>query len=505
MYNTLTIMLATVGLAILVMLFCSYFKYTSQKVPGLNYCLIFIAITFVSVLLLVTCYFVQDSDTLLRFTALLVATMTLSNTAFALTMVFLIGKISEKRRTYFRLLFIVPVLVLVLAITNPFHHLIVESVEKSADSFGFFFVYGKLSAPLAIYSYILVGVVILNAFLTIRNAAKRNRRLIWIIVAISIFPSLFSLLEMATPYLAGIHPAYLLMFIPVLFITNIFYQYLHSARNKAISHTGEIYVLFDRWGSCVDANRAGREFFQRFCNTQAPTLLSLEKLVGQNGLAGLEEAEFELESDDAFKYYRISSFQISDTISRDCGDGFLIREVTEFREQMNKLSSLAAKDALTGIKNRRYFDEYSKNSVLHSARHNQPLTLLMLDIDHFKRVNDTYGHIIGDEVLITLCRICSQVLRKTDVFCRYGGEEFVILVEGTNKQGGMETAERILNAVNVQPFSTSAGDIPITVSIGGCSLTAQREDQIERWLECSDQMLYEAKRGGRNQIQYHKG
>ncbi|MDR2945730.1 MAG: GGDEF domain-containing protein [Candidatus Adiutrix sp.] len=177
--------------------------------------------------------------------------------------------------------------------------------------------------------------------------------------------------------------------------------------------------------------------------------------------------------------------------------------VAKSDSQISELSGLASEDGLTGAKNRRFFNEFLKMSIDLAAAQGHSVTLLMLDIDLFKRVNDTYGHAVGDEVLVELCRVCGKLLRKTDVLFRYGGEEFAILLGSADQPGGHGTATRILKAVNSKPFLTTAGEIPITVSIGGCTLPAQWNDPITRYVECADHMLYQAKNSGRNRVCYH--
>ena len=160
-----------------------------------------------------------------------------------------------------------------------------------------------------------------------------------------------------------------------------------------------------------------------------------------------------------------------------------------------ELKKMIVTDELTGIYNRRKFEEAIQFEMQRSDRHNTGLCLLMMDIDHFKSVNDTYGHPVGDQVLKTLTRTVKQILRKTDYFVRFGGEEFVIIATDTRLEGARKIGEKVRQRVENHHFETVRH---ITISIG---VAEYREgDSKERLLARADKALYQAKQGGRNQV-----
>ncbi|PIW27375.1 MAG: hypothetical protein COW30_10390 [Rhodospirillales bacterium CG15_BIG_FIL_POST_REV_8_21_14_020_66_15] len=173
------------------------------------------------------------------------------------------------------------------------------------------------------------------------------------------------------------------------------------------------------------------------------------------------------------------------------------RDVTEDVKREEELLSLATTDDLTGAKNRRHFMERAELEVHRLRRHRVPFSVALLDLDHFKNVNDTYGHQAGDEVLKEAVQRWQKGRRPFDTLGRLGGEEFAILLPGADAGAAMTVAERLRAVIADQPFDTVAGPIAVTVSIG----VAEAEDgdqSIEGTLGRADAALYQSKRAGRN-------
>lgn len=160
----------------------------------------------------------------------------------------------------------------------------------------------------------------------------------------------------------------------------------------------------------------------------------------------------------------------------------------------HQLEALVSIDALTGLKNRRFFQQRLLESLALFQRTQQTFSLLIIDIDHFKRINDTYGHPVGDFVLTNLAQLLQSLSREMDIAARYGGEEFVILLPNTDKENAMLTAERYRSKIE----SAAWGEYKVTVSIGAA--TVSQEDTDESLLNKADQALYSSKKGGRNRI-----
>lgn len=169
-----------------------------------------------------------------------------------------------------------------------------------------------------------------------------------------------------------------------------------------------------------------------------------------------------------------------------------------------RLKALAVTDGLTGIANRRRFDELLLSEWRRCARAQQPLTVLLVDIDYFKQVNDSLGHLAGDQCLIAVAALCAKLLsREGDLVARYGGEEFAVLLPGTDEQGAYCVAERLRQAVASSPVTIEGHQEPVklTASIGLATLVPVNGVEPESLVQCADQALYAAKGAGRNQVQ----
>jgi diguanylate cyclase (GGDEF)-like protein len=160
-----------------------------------------------------------------------------------------------------------------------------------------------------------------------------------------------------------------------------------------------------------------------------------------------------------------------------------------------RLAELAATDGLTGLKNHRHFRETLPVLVSLATRQEIPLSVLMIDMDHFKAYNDTFGHPAGDEVLRALAALLSTEVRQQDVVARYGGEEFAVLLPGADEGSARLTGERLRAAVESHPWPRRA----VTVSIGAATLTPGEHDG-QTLVDRADRALYEAKRRGRNRL-----
>lgn len=178
-----------------------------------------------------------------------------------------------------------------------------------------------------------------------------------------------------------------------------------------------------------------------------------------------------------------------------------LRDMTEHKRAQTALEFLAARDGLTGIANRRSFDEKLMHEWRRERRDHQYLSLLMIDVDYFKRYNDTYGHLKGDECLRQVAGAMTDVVfRPADLVARYGGEEFGIILPATGIDGATVVAERIQERVAGMGIAHAASDTGrITLSIGVASTTPDNEDH-ESLLQAADTALYEAKHGGRNRV-----
>jgi two-component system cell cycle response regulator len=178
------------------------------------------------------------------------------------------------------------------------------------------------------------------------------------------------------------------------------------------------------------------------------------------------------------------------------------RRYTErLRDNVQLSIEMAITDALTGLFNRRYMETHLGTLIEQAASRGKPLAALVLDIDYFKSVNDNYGHDAGDDVLRDFALRIKRSIRGIDLACRYGGEEFVVIMPETDMAVAAMVAERLRRRIAAEPFAIDRGSrtIPVTISVGIAALRG-RDDNAAAVLKRADQALYRAKRDGRNRV-----
>lgn len=266
-----------------------------------------------------------------------------------------------------------------------------------------------------------------------------------------------------------------------------------TLRLRIIFHSG-FYVLFDAWAGIL-LWRTLRPGMRHFHRAVAVVLLIFAAFLATRLLYAVISPT--LTTSFVQDPMQMSSFFMAMVF------GFCLTmalAVMMFREKQVELMALAEKDPLTGMNNRLSLDHVAERHMQHAADQGTELAVMLLDIDHFKRINDEYGHQAGDRALCEIARRIDQVVRDTDVAFRFGGEEFLILLPGASQAQAGVVAERLREAIDFRPFATDGESIHLTASIGMVMCRIGRE----RWEDCvrrADQALYRAKAGGRNRVE----
>ncbi len=215
----------------------------------------------------------------------------------------------------------------------------------------------------------------------------------------------------------------------------------------------------------------------------------VEDLGSRNGVfvAGKRVSRAKLEHDSWLQFGPRVSFRFS---------------LTDVREErlLRRLYESSTRDALTGAYNRLHFEERLRAEVAYAVRHRSPLSLLIIDLDHFKRVNDTYGHPAGDAVLKRASEACMRALRTEDVFARFGGEEFAIVLRGIEAKGAARLGERLRQAVCGEVVEHEGQSIKVTMSGGVATFAECTTPSAEDLVAIADRRLYVSKQRGRNQV-----
>ena len=240
-------------------------------------------------------------------------------------------------------------------------------------------------------------------------------------------------------------------------------------------------------------------------------------LLGMNGFELTELIKNSYDTDVIIMTGYIDNYSYEEAISKGASDFVFkpvrfeelllrLRRVLKERQilkervlMLKKLQELAITDSLTTLYNSRWFYKQLDSEIDRSKRYNHPLTLLFMDIDHFKHYNDTYGHLEGDNVLARFAKVIKTCLRKMDTAYRYGGEEFTVILPETNKDEVMAVAERIKDAIKNEKFLSQSGEsISITISIGVTQYCPN--ESIATFVQRADKAMYLSKQRGRNQI-----
>jgi len=186
-----------------------------------------------------------------------------------------------------------------------------------------------------------------------------------------------------------------------------------------------------------------------------------------------------------------------------------LRKTTEesLRRSEELYRQLAITDSLTGIFNRRHFYQLANSELQRTCRYCRPVAVIMIDIDYFKQVNDSYGHAIGDQVLQALASLIREALRAIDIFARYGGEEFIVLLPETNLRAVKPIAERLCRKAAEMPLTIDSNHINISISVGASAFDpstqlfpSSKTRTLDQLIQLADKALYEAKAAGRNQV-----
>jgi two-component system, cell cycle response regulator len=192
--------------------------------------------------------------------------------------------------------------------------------------------------------------------------------------------------------------------------------------------------------------------------------------------------------------YITKPFSFSELLARIRGGA----RIVQYQQQLEHQTQI---DSLTGLYNRRAFEKRLTEEIERATRHGHPLSLLMLDVDNFKIINDTHGHQAGDAALVRICEILRTEMRQSDFLSRFGGEEFVLILPENDHESAMRAAQRILTEVRSSAFTTHDAQFSMTLSIGVSSTAIYPYGNASKMVEDADRALYSAKHNGKNRVE----
>ena len=407
------------------------------------------------------------------------------------------------------LLLIEPVINLVLIWSDPIHHLFRRNISIASIGQFNYIIYDHGIWGMVILSYfyalILFSILLLIRFYLQANQLTRTQTAV-IIMGIC-FPYVVGIFSML-----GLIKALDQDIFPITFgLSNIFlawgiirfriFDIVPIARDRIIESMHEGMIMIDDNNRIVDINPAALELIgyeeKELLGDQISNIIPISIV---QALGKLEKVQYETQINNkktgTTNTYEIRLSPLMNRQGEIFGRLVFLQDITRRKVLEAELHRMATTDSLTGLLNRRQFETLAKRDLAKSRRSNKPLSVLMLDIDHFKVVNDTYGHAIGDAVLREFTRRCQTKLRSSDLFARFGGEEFVILLTETDQEKAEQVASRVLDIISGEKVETSKGLVAVSTSIG-IATSRSDEETIEIIIDAADKALYQAKdRGG---------
>jgi diguanylate cyclase (GGDEF)-like protein len=396
--------------------------------------------------------------------------------------------------------------------TTKIHRLIYDTYRFQADSIHYLqFDPGPLYVLVQIFTLTCLVASLILLLYRMPQWKKHRSRTILLMICVStplLAESIYFLLEVFSSIPLLIYPTpYSLTVMSVLFYICItrydMFDITPSATALALDSIKEAYVLVDEDMNYLLSNPAACSLFKGLAALPKwSPINTIEnwpyELAEPEAGAMNRTIDFSLNVNDKIRHYSASVNALLAREKKNLGWVILIQDVTDSRELLMRLEGVAYTDALTGIYNRRYFMEPALMNFTKAKRSETPCYALMLDLDFFKRVNDTYGHFAGDAVLRKTAAQIKFSIRSYDLFARYGGEEFVVLLTDIDKESVLQLAERIRHDIADLVCRYEGAKISITASIGVAESTDA--ESLEALLKNADTALYAAKSNGRNQI-----
>lgn len=404
------------------------------------------------------------------------------------------------------LLFLIPLLTLFFVVTNEYHHFFY--IDVSAVHYNGFIIARLKKGPWyyvhILYSYTLLTAGLIYIYKAWRHSPHQRQTQFLILFFGTLFPGVMELF-----YLAGLSPFGLDMTpfsISVLAICYYivlfrygFFELDEIIRNVIFSEIREGIIVIDYRKRLLDFNHAAWKVFDwidaKNIGTDLTHFADAKEIIEQTG--SVFEIQVMQKGEPRYYEFRITEIMERNTIQ---GYVYIMRDITEQKKLIQELENMASYDYLTHLFNRGRFMKEAETEALRAKRYNHCLSMLMIDIDFFKKINDKYGHLAGDEVLNSIARVCKERIRRTDIIGRYGGEEFAVLLTETDIKDAKIVAEDIRRHIEKMETNYFGNKIKVTVSIGISTGNESEEIDVLQLINKADIALYDAKNSGRNRV-----
>ncbi|WP_078381913.1 histidine kinase N-terminal 7TM domain-containing diguanylate cyclase [Sutcliffiella halmapala] len=281
------------------------------------------------------------------------------------------------------------------------------------------------------------------------------------------------------------------------------------AKDSIFNSINDGVIVLDESNRLIEFNQASKGMFPPL--TKSMFGMDFDKvwfeLSGESFPSKLEIAfhrEIKLETNNSKRIYQVRTSSLQQA-NNSKGLLIIFTDITELKRLQVKLEHQAYYDELTQIFNRRAFFQKCEQELAEAKKYSLPFTVILIDIDYFKKVNDTFGHDVGDQLLVHVVKTCQTQLNEEMLFARYGGEEFVLAWKGSPLSESELLANQLCRHIETQPLITTEGVITVTISSGVAVATEDSEETLHQLLNKADKALYSAKREGRNQVRVYVG
>ncbi len=420
--------------------------------------------------------------------------------------------LSFKHKWHAALFLVVPTIFVVLCFTWESNHLYINDIYYAySNGYGNPTIeFGPLQIVRNVYQFSINLLGIITIFIyRIKGTRHFKKQAVLFLVSILIpVSNTMTYFILISGYYVDITP-YTLLLATTVTLMLYFVSYINLTdiiRYNTIDTIREGILYFDKDGQYLGSNAAAASIFPSLetvsigTNVEDMGFLPLDSLSANNEKITSEVIEFSIETKENVKTYTISKSQINRG-PKTIGYSLIVNNITQMKQLMTAMEEKAKRDALTGLYNKGFLLDYGQILLDDTNADKRSVSLIMMDIDYFKKVNDTYGHPYGDYVLKETAELCQAAFRKSDFIIRYGGEEFCILMPDTIYSAAISKAEQVREQIANHVFEQDGISICLTVSMGiSCKDSITNITQVDELIKMADEKLYISKQSGRNRI-----
>lgn len=402
-------------------------------------------------------------------------------------------------------LIVFAVVTCLVVFTNSLHHwfwiqtiLVAGEPETQAVHGFYFWIYAAVS-------YLLILASLLLFFSYYRRTPPLYRRQAALLAIGSFIPLAGRILEdfAGIDIFPHIDNVILLFLFFGLFCALAIFRYsaldiIHIAHDVVIQNIGAGIIVLDTVGRVVDLN----PYAQGLMGQDAKGAIGkpLQEVLPAWKNLDVQNQELPLVQGEQERYFSAQTSDIKNADGSPAGSTIVLFDITARKRAERELEHLARTDALTGLPNYGYFLERAQTEFMRATRHPESIAVLMLDLDRFKELNDTFGHPTADRMLKLVAAKCRNLVRETDLVARYGGEEFICMLLESTRDGALMTAQRIRQGIEQSSLEHNSVPVRVTVSIGVAHTDWASETTLQEMIQFADRALYQAKDAGKNRV-----